>query len=226
MKTIKVNGYDDLINIDLNTAIDSSILIRRKDNITLVVVYCLPYYHLTGLVYINGLLANTYPQYTGFDNLKAGKTILSHFENEIFTNEELEAPLKDYQDYRRREDFIDNIIPSGYDHINIFQKDFDKKVKDYPYKSTIGIDYFKDEKVAKKISDLYLSNISKNDEMMKINNAYFKTAVDYELANFETSISGDPSDALMQLQINPHSLNHVQLSILNDSLKKCYCEAF
>lgn len=226
MKTIKTNCYRDLKNITLKKALEYSILTRRKGGYTLTIVFCKPYYRLTGLVFLNNRMIADYPQFDYFDFLRSGKSVLEKWNEEIFTLEELEEPLKNYADYRKRDDFINNKLPQGYDNINIFQKDFDEKAEEYPFKSIIGIYYFKKKDEAVLINNLYLENFKKHQKAFRDDDNYFKGAVSYNLANFEVSVSGDPTEALNTLEINPRLLGHVRLGILNQELRRCYCEAF
>lgn len=227
MRTIKTDSYDDLKNITVKKALEYSILTRKKGNLTLTIVYCEPYYKITGLVFANGRMIADYPQFSYYNFFESGKMILEEWKKEIFTVEELGEPLKDYTDYRRRSDFIYNKLPEGYDHIDIFQKDFDKKVKEYPFKPTvIGINYFKKKDEADLISKLYIENLKKHRKALREDDNYFKDALNCELANFEVSVSGDPKEALNELGIDPKSLSTVRLGILNKQLQKCYCEAF
>lgn len=225
MRTIKTNSYDDLKNITVKKALEYSILTRKKGNLTLTIVYCEPNYKITGLVFANGRMIAENPLFDFFDFFRSGKCILEEWKKEIFTVEELGEPLKDYTDYRRRSDFINNKLPEGYDHIDIFQKDFDKKVKEYPFKSTIiGINYFKKKDEADLINKLYIENLKKHRKAFKEDDDYFRDAVNCELANFEVSVSGDPKEALNELGIDPKSLSKVRLGILNDELKRCFCD--
>jgi hypothetical protein len=221
MRTIKTNSYDDLKNITVKKALEYSILTRRKGNFTLTIVYCEPDYKLTGLVFANGRMIAEYPQFDYFELFRSGKRILEEWKKEIFTVEELGEPLKDYTDYRQRSDFIINKLPEEYDHIDIFQKDFENNVKKYPFKSIFGIDNFKNKDEADLIDNLFIENLKKHQKAFKEDDDYFRDAVNCELANFEVSVSGDPGEALKELDINPRDLSKVRLGILNDELNKC-----
>ena len=203
MKTIETNCYSDLENITLKQALECSVLTRRKGNLTLTIVYCEPYYKLTGLVFANDRQIANYPQFSYYNFLGSAKTILEKWKEEIYSVEELGEPIKDYTDYRRRSDFIINKLPEEYDHIDIFQKDFCKKCKEYPFKSIFGIDNFKNKDVAELINNLYAENVKKHQKAFKDDDNYFRRAVNCELANFEVCVSGDPKEALNALDIDP-----------------------
>lgn len=226
LNKIEVKSYDELKSISFKKAVKNAIIVREKGGATLTVIYCTPYYHLTGLVYFKSRLIKEYPQYADFNYFESGKKVLRSFNDEILTKADLSKPLANYDDFKRRQEFINNVLPREFDHINIFQKDFDGKSKNYPFKSALGIDYFHKKEEADMISDCFFKNENENKEKLENDNNYFAEAVRFEFDNFEVCVSGDPTDAINALSIDVRKLNHVKLGILNHELIKRQCEAF
>jgi hypothetical protein len=221
-----IDSFKKLKIITKKEAEEKAFLTKEKGGFSLKVVNCAPYYGIIGLVFyeekqIKQELLQEEPSF-----YEIGKYFINLFNKEYYTEAELEEPLKDYEDYRRRSNFLNNMEPEKYDNINIFQKDFDEKARQYPFTDIVGIYYFNNKKIADGITKKWEKLDAENKRRMKDDNDYFKSAVIYELANFEVCVSGDPTDALIQLGINPKFLNKDQLGLLNQQLQKYHCEAF
>ena len=114
---------------------------------------------------------------TSKDELK--KMYLENIENQIFTDEELAAPLKNYDEYKAKSDFLHNHYGMQKPHVSIFQifhsdeeeKEYDEQVKDMIYDRIAFARY--DKK--------YLDFVKHHEELHDIlEQRYKETATDYE----------------------------------------------
>ncbi len=123
--------------------------------------------------------------------------------NKLFTEEELAAPLKSYDEYRAKSDFLNNYYAKEVDYISIFFIGTDEE-REKHRKMTEGMLYDKvffcymDKKYASFIEHhVELSeNLDKLREALKDDFEYQKSAFIYEMYNHEYQITFSDENVL------------------------------
>lgn len=115
--------------------------------------------------------------------------------NKLFTEEEITEPLKDYDDYTRKEYFLRNYYPMREDYVSIFCINPSEEQKAYFKKKTAGMvydplsfGYFEDPDFVKHHLELF-AQLSKRKEETKDNFEYQKAAFLSEMYNHEYNIN-------------------------------------
>jgi hypothetical protein len=117
--------------------------------------------------------------------------------NKLFTDEEIKSPIKNYQDYNKKDYYIRNYIPQKFDHESMFgiyhtQAEADKAhketLKEYPYPCHACFSYFKDPKIGQYIVDL-LTALEYSRAALENDFEYWKSAIKYEMYNHEYAIN-------------------------------------
>jgi len=121
---------------------------------------------------------------------------INKMNNILFTEEELMGPLKDYEDYEKKDYFIRNYLPLQYDYLTAWVitnnkeqvEEFNRKVKHYPYFSKTCYAYFKDKEAVDYIAKL--SNLLEEKKNSKNGNYdYYYNAFIREMCNHEYAIN-------------------------------------
>ena len=121
--------------------------------------------------------------------------------HQLFTDDEISEPIKDYHDYEAKRKFIMELIPLRYDHLSMFQilttkeqeEAFELEKKNYPYSCRLAVSYFKTAEPGNKIFDLFTILQFKKKEAEK-NYEYWFDAFYYELGNHEYHINSYQGD--------------------------------
>ena len=157
------------------------------------------YYGYSALVYGNG--RHIY-HVDDFELHHKGKTrselralFIEKLSGKLFTEEEIAAPLKDYNEYTAKDYFIRNYWPMQFESISIFhcckndeeRKAILDKVKDW-HKSRLCMCWFKDLCNSNKAFELWLM-LERAQVALKDNLEYWKNAFMYEMNNHEYGIN-------------------------------------
>lgn len=113
----------------------------------------------------------------------------------LFTEAEIVAPLKDYNEFRRKTDFLHNLYVMRVDHVSIFGNfndekfaaEYDEKIKGMYY-NAIGLCYTYSEEFNKHHIELWVA-LMDVEKQMKDNFEYYKSAFLYEMYNHEYGIN-------------------------------------
>lgn len=128
------------------------------------------------------------------DELK--KWYLKTMENKLFTDEMLIAPLADYDEKRRRIEYLNNYYPLLCDDkvsaFNIFHNDAEReafrKQTESMYYSLIGFFYTKNPEIVRRLAQLQ-AGITKASEEIEKSRDYWVSAFKYEMYNHEYAIN-------------------------------------
>lgn len=174
--------------------------------------------------------ANDYELHHGWLVKEKGKEALREYYvkklNEIlFTEAELLEPVKDYDEYKRKDYFIRNYWIMRYDYLSIFGigkeacREFDKQKKFYPFYDQFSFCYVNDEEIINE-QEKYINNIESEYEKLKEDLDKFREMISYELANHEACITGEADDTLDALGYRWDDLTDKQKKIVNEELQK------
>lgn len=207
MKTLGIYGYEDLEKLSVEQLKEYAFLAKPlKGEYMLYIVNTLPYYGLVvAVVYENRIIyTDLQLHYRHYENsMQAVKRMIEKAKESVLTDEELTAALKDYGDYRKRINFLNNIAPKKWEYLSMFasgqvteeRKRFIENA--YPCMK-IGFCYFK-EKEALEYIETMLNAVETMHYARMRDSEYFRKAVSYELANHEAGYTGENEDALRSL---------------------------
>ena len=146
--------------------------------------------------------------------------------NEIlFTEDELLKPIKDYDEYKRKDHFLRNYWIMRYDYLSIFgigeeaQREFDRQKKFYPVYDQFSFCYVKNEEIVNEQAK-YMNNIESEYKKLKEDLDKFREMISYELANHEACITGEVDDTLDALGYRWEDLTDKQKKIVKEELQK------
>ena len=129
----------------------------------------------------------------GIEGLR--KYYIESLNNKLYTEEELDQPLKNYDEYDKKSYFLHNYYGMQVDYISIFhifhnkeeEMEYDKKVKTMHY-NPVGLCYMHDIDFIKKHMTLF-NKLRKRKEAMKDDFEYQKGAFLSEMYNHEYGIN-------------------------------------
>lgn len=113
----------------------------------------------------------------------------------LYTDKELEEPIKDYEEYQRKSYYLHNYYAMREDYVTIFAinpsaeetRKFREKVKGMSY-DPVGFCYIKSKSFVKRHIELN-NMLEKRVEELRENFEYYKNAFLYEMYNHEYSIN-------------------------------------
>ena len=116
--------------------------------------------------------------------------------NILFTEEELAAPILNYEEYSRKDYFIRNFLPLCFDHMSIFcycateeeKQKRKRELKKYPYYCPPTFSWFRNKEDADRIIRLF-ETLEQQKDRMKNDFTYNKDAFYREMANHEYHIN-------------------------------------
>ena len=173
------------------------------------------YFGFSALVFCNGhhiKYANDYElhhrptQWDEDQHKKTHEELRALYEEKLrrtlFTDDELTAPLAEYDEFQRRERFLRDLYPLRVDHLSIFgidysgatvthikeQSVFDRLKGNYPYYSDISFCYYADKDFRDRQDQLYAALEAAKDGTLE-NFDYWVDAFKYEMANHEYHIN-------------------------------------
>lgn len=114
----------------------------------------------------------------------------------LFTDEEISAPLADYDELRRKEDYLRNYYGMQADHLSIFgtfrteQDKIEHELKrlGFPYCNHVAFAWYADKDFVNRHMALY-EKLMKARDAMKDNFEFQKNAFKYEMGNHEYHIN-------------------------------------
>lgn len=130
--------------------------------------------------------------------------------DKLFTDEELESPLKNYNDYQRRCYYLNNYYGDRENHVSYFhifnnkgvEEAYRKAIKDL-YNNSVCCGYYKSADFVKKCKELS-QKIENALKAMENNFDYWKNAFYHEFFNYECIIGGRYSEAAGLLWVQCH----------------------
>jgi hypothetical protein len=154
------------------------------------------YFGFSCIVFYNGHLIRYAGDYqlhhsniAGREELK--KIYIKNLQNKLYTEEGLTAPLKDYNDYSRREYYIRNYYGDRVDHISQFEiihDDFERMLYDQETKDLVSnpvcLAYYADAEFVENCVKLY-DAIQKTKDNIADNYDYWYDAFKHEFYNYE-----------------------------------------
>lgn len=157
----------------------------------------------SALVFKNGHhihYANDYQLHHGWMVKEKGMDALRQWyidtmNHKLYTETELQEPLKDYDDYKAKEYYLRNYYPMQIDYVSIFaigekaQAEVKRKAKGMQY-NPVSFCYMKDVDFVKKQVKLLATLLSREAEM-KETPEYWIKAFKHEMYNHEYSINWD-----------------------------------
>ena len=191
------------------------------------------YFGYSILVFINKKhihYANDYELHNKWLVKEKGKEALKEYYikklNEmLFTEAELLKPVKNYDEYKRKDYFLRNYWIMRYDYLSIFgigeeaQREFDRQKKFYPFYDQFSFCYVSDEEIINEQAK-YMSNIENEYKKLKGDLEKFREMISYELANHEACITGEADDTLDALGYRWEDLTDKQKKIVKEELQK------
>lgn len=113
----------------------------------------------------------------------------------LFTEAELAAPLKDYDEFRRKVDFLRNLYAMRIENLSIFNYSsteqerayYEQKIKVMKFDAP-GLCYTNSEEFNKHHADLWIA-LMDEEKKLKDNFEYYKSAFLYEMYNHEYGIN-------------------------------------
>lgn len=191
-------------NIESLTEKEAATMASEKLNIKGFNVYLINfegYFGFSACVFANDhhiYYVNDYElHHRGKSHKELKKWYIETLNNKLFTDEEIKAPIKNYQDYNNKDYFIRNYIPQKYDHESMFgiyytdeeaEKAHKEALKKYPYPCHSCFSYFKDRKIGDYINDL-LTALEYSRAALENDFEYWKSAIKYEMYNHEYAIN-------------------------------------
>ena len=159
---------------------------------------------------------------------------IKHMSNKLCTDDELGQPLKSYDDYKRKLNFIHNLYIMRTDYVSIFGISEDdkkriNKAKETMFFDPVGFCYVADLETVRKHTSLY-EQLIQAEKNMKNSAEYWKSAFLYEMFNHEYRINYqadyDTLGTFGKLEWKQDDLNSYFKQLdFNDVQKSAYFEA-
>lgn len=185
------------------------------------------------LVFRNGRhihYANDYELHHGYLVEEQGKEALRQYyidtmNDKLFTDEELLQGVTSYDEYKRKDYFLRNYWIMQFERLSIFgigdkaQKEFDEAKPNFPFYNPISFCYVADAGIVEK-SKMFSEHLEKVYEELKTDDTAFRDMVSRELANHETCITYDYTDALGALGMTFEELTEARQNIVKQELNR------
>ena len=211
IKTFSACKWDDMTSATLEQLERVAIIKKRVKGFDAFLVKCAPHYGFTWFAFENGegitesrciyiessihYKLNSY----GGSNYRMIRAMLEKVEKTLFTDEELNAPIKDYDEYRRKDYFVRNYLPRRWKYESAFhiirseqeEQEREERIRrHFPYYSQVAFAYFplsgcvdylkKRAEIVEKRYQEFMSNAEQRE-----------SAILYELFNYECFYSWD-----------------------------------
>lgn len=178
------------------------------------------------VVFYNGHLIRYAGDYELHHNGKTHEELYNYYikslNEKLYTDDELSAPLKNYNDYTRRCYYMSNYYGDREDNISYYhtfhnedEEEARKAVIENLYFSDVCLAYYANADFVEKVSELQ-NKIEEAKKATENDFEYWKNAFYYEFFNFECIIGGRYAEAAYTAT-NGEKLNDVQ--------KKAYTKA-
>lgn len=162
-------------------------------------------------------------QEKGRDALKA--YYIETMNHKLYTDEELLAGIKTYDEYDKKQYFLRNYWIMRYENVSIFcigdeeSKTVEGSKASFPFYNPVSFCYVADKGIVED-SLRFHRHLEKEYEALKGNDETFREMVRRELANHEACITCDYTDALDALGIKYDELTEAQKKIVKEELHK------
>lgn len=240
-KILSINNIDDIESLTENKVKKYAYITKEnfKKGFNLYIVDFGGYFGKSCLIFSNNhylaggknkqlYYANDYQLH--HSNIKSTYQLIKYYferaRYKIFTDEEiLKEPVKNYNDYRNKIEFIHNYLPQAFDYLSIFgigkadQIAFNRRKHFYPYYSGVAFAYFKEKEICDYLSCLEKDLEQKYWDMIE-DKEQFRKAIARELSNHEACISMDYEEALSSLGLKFENLTEEKQKIVIEELKK------
>ncbi len=230
IKQLLKDNVNDIEQTTEQEARDNAWIIKEnfKDGYNLYLVDFGGYFGLSALVYADG--QRVWSDYALHHRERAENGTLPAWYIEtanaaIYSAEELKQPIKNYNDYCARNDFIRNIYSRRRDYISMFfigkrPAEQEQQIKDvYKFPSRVSFAYYADKDFVEQLNRLLAQNEKLYAEFMHGDEA-FRDAIRRELANHEACITGDYEEGLAALGFKFEELTEQRKKIVLEELKK------
>ncbi|BFK11936.1 hypothetical protein F140042L4_20940 [Coprococcus phoceensis] len=191
------------------------------------------YFGYSVLVFKNGKhihYADDFELHHGYLVKESGRESLKQWyieslNRKLYTDAELLEEVKTYDEYQQKDYFLRNYYIMRYDYISIFgigeeeKRAFEEERKTYTIYNPVSFCYVKDESIVEK-QRKFLSHLKKSFKQLKENEETFREMISRELANHESCITCDYTDALQSLGLRFEDLTQVQQSIIKKELNR------
>lgn len=143
--------------------------------------------------------------------------------NRLYTNEELKS-ITDYKDFNAKYMFLINDKPLTFKCISCY----DEKVTGLKesYKYYFMFNYYLKEEDKKEIQEDFKVLCNAHKEKMANDDAYFESAIYYELANHEAGYTCDYTDGLGALGLRFEKLSSKNQIIVTNTMKRLMAESY
>ena len=197
------------------------------------------YFGYSACVFCNGhhiCYANDYELHHNHDNLtheELKELYIQRMNNILFTEEELSAPLKDYDEYRRKSYFLTNYYGMRESHYSVWSSKEDRKASKVKglYASSVNFSYYDNKEFVDKLNELE-DALENAQNQLKNNFEYWVNAFVYEMGNHEYHINWQADFDTLSAFGNPvwrHSGNSLTFWFddvnFNETQRKAYREA-
>lgn len=159
---------------------------------------------------------------------KVIEVLKEDLESSYFLESDYGKPCKDYREYRRKAEWLNNHISHFYSTTHCF-KSLDemsreeRRVKTLNIRDVVGINYYPNESCRDNINELWCKLECMHEQQME-DVTYFSSAVAYEFSNYETSYTTSATDGLLALGITRKSfleLDDEHRYAIENEFKKC-----
>lgn len=158
---------------------------------------------------------------------------IKEMHEKLYTDAEMMEPVKSYDEYERKNNFLRNYYIMRYDHETIFfigtdeerEERIRKIEKRFPYFNPISFSYVSDMEIVKR-QEMIAQHLALEFEKLKQDNDVFRDMVKKQLANHEACITCDYTEALASLGFDYDKLSDEKKQIVKEELKKqidAYC---
>lgn len=199
------------------------------------IVDCGDYFGISVLVFKNGCHlyhANDYQLH--HPSIKDNDLLIAYFKDEchhkLFSDEELQGNVKDYDDYKLKSSYLRNILSQAFDHITIFAiNPSQEELAEYQRLIDTTYKYYSDVAFARFSSCDYvdyaertMQHLEDSYETLKnSDDSVFRQMIRKELYNYECGYTGDYSDALSACGLEESDLTSSQALILHEEFHRC-----
>ena len=151
------------------------------------------------------------------------KYYIKKLNNRLYTNEELRS-ITDYKDFNAKYMFLINDKPTTFECVS----SYDEKVTvlKESYKYYFMFNYYFNEDDQKEIREDFKVLCNAHKEKMANDDAYFESAIYYELANHEAGYTCDYTDGLGALGLRFEKLSSKNQIIVTNTMKRLMAESY
>lgn len=146
--------------------------------------------------------------------------------HKLYTDEELLAKVKDYDEYKAKDRFLHDYWIMRYDYLSAFyirndksDKEFENKQKNFPFFNPISFCYVADKSIID-IQLKYHIHLEKEFDRLEDNDDTFRAMIRDELANHEACITCSYEETLDSLGMKYDDLSRTKQRIVIEELNK------